>query len=166
MKEYSGLLPQWAIVPWIPLNIYVTYQIFATAYGVGNIGYALPVIFIIGFVGSALTFLLLDFLLWRILIKLRGAFSASATEQDTGLNYRNSESSGHGDTGENQTATGSNPANETFRLSDEYDPDPKVRASFKQSRRNKRGRVVKVVLATLFVIWIVQFLILNRHHLL
>lgn len=163
MKKYSGLFPEWAIVPWIPLNIYFTYQFFVAAYGERNIGYALPVVFIIGLVGSVITFFILDFLLWRVLIKLREVFSVFSIEQGVTAKHQDLEASGAEDAGRDQPETSPKPLDETFRLSDEYDPDPEVRASFDQSRRYKCGRVVKMVLATLFVIWIVHFLILNRH---
>jgi hypothetical protein len=69
MREYKPVLPIWGLYPWIPLNIYIVSVLFSATSGSRNIGFALPVIFVIGFVGSALTYVLLDILIWFIFVK-------------------------------------------------------------------------------------------------
>lgn len=56
----------WLLGPWIPLNSYFLYLYFADNPGVG---YAWPIIFVSGFVGSAFTFLILDIFVWNIFYK-------------------------------------------------------------------------------------------------
>ncbi len=69
MRGYKQVLPMWGLYPWIPLNIYIVYLFVSVTSGSGNIGFALPVIFIVGFIGSALTYILLDILIWLTFVK-------------------------------------------------------------------------------------------------
>ncbi len=93
MSGYRRVLPKWCIYLWMPINIFLCYKIVAAGTTPQGLGFALPVIFVFGFVSALFTFLILDILVWFLVFKrkVENQPAALTAEQRRAYQYDNQE---------------------------------------------------------------------------
>lgn len=162
MRHYKQVLPMWALYFWIPVNIYLVYKIVAATKGAaGDISYALPVVFVVGFVSSAFTFLFIDIAIWYYVVKPKESAQSEILTEQQKIDYQYNMHSNH-----DHTSIPNKNKREDFFEPDnlkQYSTNKDIRDNYKnKSSTNLKSRI-RLIMIVLGFAYLVLFLYLNRH---